>query len=255
VIVSIHGGAFRGGDKRDEQLEPMLKGLGRGYAVVSINYCMSGEATFPALVHDVQAAVRWVRANAEQFLFDPATIAVWGGPAGGYLALMAGVAPGIPALEDPSLDNADQPSNVQAVVAWFSPADFLRMDEQLTASGFVPTPEGAHSAAHSPESLSLGGKITEIPDVVRAADPATYLRFGLPPFFIQHGTHDRTVPYQQPLTFACKLAEVEPDKVTHERMLNSGHGHSAPAFAAPENVDKVLGFIDRVLTHVGSRGE
>jgi acetyl esterase/lipase len=247
VIMSIHGGAFRGGDKRDEQLVPMLKGLERGYAVVSINYRMSGEATFPALVHDVQAAVRWVRAHAEQFLFDPAKIAVWGGSAGGYLALMAGVAPGIPELNDPSLGNPDQPSNVQAVVAWFPPTDFLKMDEQLTASGLAPTPEGAHNAAHSPESLILGGQITKIPDVVRAANPETYLRPGLPPFFIQHGTHDRIVPYQQSLNFACKLAQVEPNKVTHELLLNSGHGHDAPAFGASGNVKKVLDFLDSAL--------
>ena len=75
-----------GGDKRDAQLTPMLAGLERGYAVVSINYRMSGEATFPALVHDVKAAIRWVRANAAGYLFDPARIAVWGGSAGGYLA-------------------------------------------------------------------------------------------------------------------------------------------------------------------------
>ena len=48
----------------------MLQGLKRGYAVVSVNYRMSGEATFPALVHDVKAAIRWVRANAEKFLND-----------------------------------------------------------------------------------------------------------------------------------------------------------------------------------------
>jgi acetyl esterase/lipase len=247
VIMSVHGGAFRGGDKRDEQLQPMLKGLERGYAVVSINYRMSGEAIFPALVHDMLAAVRWVRAHAEQFLFDPTKIAVWGGSAGGYLALMAGVAPGIPELDDPSPGNAGQSSNVQAVVAWFPPTDFLKMDEQLTASGFAPTPEGAHNAAHSPESLILGGQITEIPGVVRAADPSTYVRPGLPPFLIQHGTHDRIVPYQQSLTFACKVAEMEGNQVTHELMLNAGHGHAQAAFNTPENIDKVLDFIGCAL--------
>jgi acetyl esterase/lipase len=247
VIMSVHGGAFRCGDKRDEQLEPMLVGLGRGYAVVSINYRMSGEATFPALVHDMLAAVRWVRANAEQYLLDPDRIAVWGGSAGGYQALMAGVAPGIPELEDLSLGNADQPSNVQAVVAWFPPTDFAKMDEQLTASGLAPTPEAAHSAAHSPASLLLGAKLSEIPDTVRAADPATYVRPGLPPFLIQHGTHDAIVPYQQSLTFACKVAAVKGNQVTYELMLNAGHGHTQPAFNAPENVAKVLDLVDGAL--------
>ena len=83
VILVIHGGAFMGGDKRDIQLTPMLEGLKRGYAVVSMNYRMSGEAIFPALVQDVRAAIRWVRANAEKFLLDPERIAAWGGSAGG----------------------------------------------------------------------------------------------------------------------------------------------------------------------------
>lgn len=64
VILAIHGGAFMGGDKRDVQLKPMLAGLKRGYVVAAVNYRMSGEARFPALVHDIKAAIRWLRAHA-----------------------------------------------------------------------------------------------------------------------------------------------------------------------------------------------
>ena len=159
VILVIHGGAFMGGDKRDIQLTPMLEGLKRGYAVVSMNYRMSGEAIFPALVQDVRAAIRWVRANAKQFLLDPTRIATWGGSAGGYLSLMAGVGAGIPELTDLSLGNPHQPDQVQAVISWFPPTDFLKMDEQLNESGFLPLPEFAHSSENSPESLILGQKI------------------------------------------------------------------------------------------------
>lgn len=246
VMIVIHGGAFMGGDKRDIQLMPMLEGLKRDYAVVSINYRMSGEALFPALVHDVKAAIRWVRAHAEQFLFDPNRIAVWGGSAGGYLALMAGVSAGIPALEDPALGNPEQPTAVQAVVAWFPPTDFLLMDAQLEASGFPQTPETAHSGPESPESLILGQQITHIPDLVRTANPETYIRPGLPPFFIQHGTADDTVPYQQSLNFAAKLAAQNgPHSVTHELLLNARHAD--PAFETARNVAKVLDFLDGVL--------
>ena len=163
MIVSIHGGAFMGGDKRDIQLTPMLAGLNHGYAVVGVNYRMSGEAKFPALVQDVKAAIRWIRANSNQFLFDPQRIATWGGSAGGYLSLMAGLSAGDPELEDLSLGNPNEPSNVQAVVDWFGPADFLKMDQQLGELGWGPDEEHAHTAANSPESLLLGRKITEIP--------------------------------------------------------------------------------------------
>jgi acetyl esterase/lipase len=247
VIVAIHGGAFMGGDKRDAQLAPMLAGLAQGYAVVSINYRMSGEALFPALVHDVKAAIRWVRGNATPFLFDPARIAVWGGSAGGYLSLMAGVSANVAELEDLALGNAGQPCHVQAVVDWFGPTDFLKMDEQLAASGMAPPADFAHSGANSPESLLLGRQITEIPGLVRAANPETYLHVGAPPFFIQHGDCDDTVPHQQSARFAaCAHLLLGKEKVRLE--LLPGARHADPAFATPYNIQKVLAFLDQALS-------
>jgi acetyl esterase/lipase len=235
-----------GGDKRDIQLAPMLEGLKRGYAVVGLNYRMSGEAKFPALVQDVKAAIRWLRANADIYLFDPERIATWGGSAGGYLSLMAGVSAGIAELDDLSLGNPEQPSHVQAVVAWFPPTDFLKMDEQLAESGMAPPPEFAHSGANSPESLLLGQQITQIPEMVRAANPETYIRPGLPPFFIQHGKRDNVVPYQQSANFAAKLAAaLGEQQVTLE--LLPGASHADPAFGTSENRQKVLDFLDRSL--------
>lgn len=248
VIVHIHGGAFMMGDKRDMQLKPELAALARGYALVSINYRMSGEAIFPALIQDTKAAIRWVRAHADAYAFDPDAIAVWGGSAGGYLALMAGVSDGIAELDDPSLGYPEQSSAIQAVVAWFPPTNFLLMDQQLAASGFAQTPETAHSGPRSPESLILGQRITEIPELVQVANPETYVRPGLPPFFIQHGTADTTVPYQQSLTFACRLADVVGrEHVTYELLLNAKHGHGEPAFSTPENLSKILDFLDGAL--------
>lgn len=245
VILVIHGGAFMGGDKRDIQLTPMLEGINRGFAVVSMNYRMSGEAIFPALVQDVRAAIRWVRANAKQFLFDSKKVVTWGGSAGGYLSLMAGVGAGIPELTDLSLGNPDQPDHIQAVISWFPPTDFLKMDDQLAESGFLPPPDFAHSSENSPESLILGQKITEIPDLVQAANPETYIRPGLPPFFIQHGKMDNTVPFQQSLNFARKLAAIAPENVTHEILPNARHAD--PAFETPQNIQKVMDFITRSL--------
>jgi len=245
VIVSIHGGAFMGCDKSDVQVLPMLEGLKRDYAVVAVNYRLSWEAIFPALIHDVKAAIRWIRANAEEFQFDSNRIATWGGSAGGYLSLMAGVSVGIPEMSDPSLGNPDQLEMVQAVVSWFPPTDFLKMDEQLAELGMTPPPEFSHSGAESPESLLLGKKITDIPDLVLIANPETYIRPGLPPFLIQHGTKDDTVPYQQSLNFAKKLATISPKTMTHELLLDARHGD--PAFETPQNVQEVLDFLDHTL--------
>ena len=68
---------------------------------------------------------------------------------------------------------------------WFGPTNFLLMDAQLAESGMAPPAAFAHCGANSPESLLLGRTITEVPDLVAAANPETYLHAGAPPFFIQ----------------------------------------------------------------------
>jgi acetyl esterase/lipase len=251
VIVSIHGGAFMGCEKSDMQILPMLEGLKQGYAVVAVNYRLSWEAVFPAPVHDVKAAVRWIRANANRYRFDPDRIAAWGGSAGGYLASMLGTSAGIRELEDLTLGNPDQPSHVQAVVAWFAPTNFLKMDEQLAQGGMPPPAGRDHQGANSPESLLLGAPICTIPDLVQAANPETYIRPGAPPFFLQHGTKDDTVPFQQSVGFASKL-EKALGRNSVELELLEGAGHGDPQFEAPRNVRKVLAFLDRHVSK--SRG-
>lgn len=246
VIVSIHGGAFMGGDKADAQVLPMLEGLNRGYAVVAVNYRLSGEAQFPALVHDAKAAVRWIRANAARYGLDPEQIAAWGGSAGGYLASMLGTSAGVEALEDLRLGNAEQPSHVQAVVDWFGPTDFLSMDRLLAERGLAPAAGMEHDGANSPESLLLGQKITEIPDRVRAANPETYVSPASPPFLLQHGTLDAVVPVQMSLQFAARLrGAIGEERVECDLLEGAEHGDAR--FESPENVARVLGFLDRHL--------
>ena len=246
VILALHGGAFMGCDKADMQVLPMLEGLKRGYAVVSANYRMSGEAKFPALVWDVKAVVRWIRANAEKYEFDPGRIAAWGGSAGAYLASMLGTSAAVPELQDLRMGNADQPANIQAVVSWFGPTNFLKMDEQLASVGLL-APEGLrHSEANSPESLLLGRKITSIPFRVRAANPETYVNPGTPPFFLQHGTKDGVVPCQQSIDFAAKLMGMLGEKKVRLELLE-GAEHADPRFETLQNVSKVLEFLDEHL--------
>ena len=246
VILSFHGGAFMGCDKADMQLLPMLAGLQRGYAVVAVNYRLSWEAAFPALVQDAKAALRWVRGNADWYYLDPERVAAWGGSAGGYLSTMLGVSAGISELEDLSLGYPDQPCHIQAVVDWFGPTDFLKMDEQLAASGLTPMEGMEHSGEDSPESLLLGDKITEIPERVKAANPETYIRENAAPFLIQHGVVDPTVPVQQSIDLAENLKRVcGEDIVTLELFEDFEHGDRR--FDSPVNVSRVLDFIDQHL--------
>jgi acetyl esterase/lipase len=243
VIISIHGGAFMFGDKADGQLNPMLQGLKRGYAVVSINYRLSGEALFPKNINDVKAAIRWIKANASLYKIKPDKIALWGGSAGGNLAALAGTSGDIKELEDLSLGNANQSSRVQAVVDWFGPTNFLLMDEQLIATG---NGKPDHSQANSPESKLMGQKITEIPAKVQLANPETYISVDDPPFLIEHGTKDQLVPTQQSVNFAAKLmAVLGKEKVTIHLLEDAMHG--GPQFETSKNVELVFRFLDTIL--------
>jgi len=224
----------------------MLQGLERGYSVLAVNYRLSWEARFPAQVHDVKAAIRWIRANAEQYRLDPRRLAAWGSSAGGYLAAMLGTSAGVQELEDLSLGNPDQPCNLQAVVAWYPPADFLTMDKQLIESGMPPEPGKEHSGPNSPESLLLGQQVSTAAELVRLASPRTHASPSTPPFLIQHGTRDATVPCQQSIVFAGDLRRVVgEDKVVLELIEDAEH--LDPKFSTPENVDRVFRFLDACL--------
>jgi len=243
VIVSIHGGAFIGGDKNDGQVVPMLEGLKRGYAVVSINYRLSGEATIPAQINDVKAAIRFLRANASKYNINPDKIAAWGGSAGANLAALAGTSGGVKELEDLSLGNSEQSSSVQAVVDWFGPINFLTMDDQFKQSGIQGQ---VHNTIDSPESKLLGKLLTEAPELVNLQNPETFISSDDPAFFIQHGTKDALVPAQQSVGFAAKLTEViGTDKVSFELLEGATHGDAM--FSTANNVKKVFDFLDKYL--------
>jgi acetyl esterase/lipase len=243
VFVYVHGGAFAIGDKGHDQTGPYFMGLDYGYAVVAMNYRLSGEALFPAAVEDVKAALRWLRACGNDYQLDVDRIAVGGQSAGGNLAAMVGMTNGLGLFDDPALGNAEYSSDVQAVVDQFGPTDFLKMDEQLTASGLGPA---NHSEADSPESRYVGGRITELPERVRQADPMTYVHAGIPPILIQHGTADDQVPVQQSLEFA-KVIEAKAGRERYELQLLEGAGHSTFEFWTRENMSTVFEFLDRRL--------
>ena len=242
LILYIHGGAFMSGDK-SKKLNSKLEGLQRGYALVSMNYRLSGESKFPAQIHDVKAAIRWLRANAKKYNINGSKIAVWGGSAGGYLAALAGTSGDIKELEDLELGNPEQSSRVQAVVDWCGPINFLQIDNQFIESG---KGEATENSEDSPTSRLMGKKIADIPDKTKVANPETYISTDDPPFLIQHGTDDSYVPFQQSRNFAAKLQSVlGKEKVTINLFEGAGHGGSS--FDSKENLDLVYGFLKKHL--------
>ncbi len=246
LIIEIHGGAFMMGSK-SSMVGPILDAVKRGYAVASINYRLSGEALFPAAIHDVKAAIRFLRANATQYKLNAVKFATWGGSAGGNLSALAGTSGGVAALTDPSLGNPSISDAVQAAVDWYGPILFSTMDAEFKALGQTPA-MGSTSAATSPESKYIGKTVggTEAASLVAQASPQTYIDAKDPPFYIQHGTADRNIPITQSKNFATRLTQaLGANKVVYETLEGAGHGGTQ--FDAADNISKILDFLDRYL--------
>jgi len=232
VLLWIFGGGWSRGSKNHG---PPLNLVSRGYTVVSIDYRRSGEAPFPAAIEDCKAAVRWIRANAGAYHFDPDHIAAWGHSAGGHLAALLGTSGGVAEL-DGTGDNPGFSSRVQAVCDMSGPSDIVQFYEAVSNSN-----EGKASIARSAIEQFLGGSGGQIRTKAIAASPTTYVNKGDPPFLIIHGENDMTVPVSQSELLASKLkaAGVPVTLIVAE---GRGHGVGAPAFA-PE----ISSFFDKYL--------
>ena len=189
VILWLHTGAWVTGDRTGG---PAIRQASRGYAVVSIDYRLAPQYTFPAQIDDVKAAVRWIRANAAQYHFDPNRVGVFGGSAGGHLAALLGTSGGVSELEDLSMGNPQYSSRVQVVVDFYGPTDLLKMQDQNP--GCYPVDANDPLL---PPSLLLGCAVQSCPDKAATANPMTYISSDDPPFLILQGTADCLVPWQQ----------------------------------------------------------
>lgn len=243
VVIMVHGGGFMMGDKADGAgLTGVDQLLAAGYAVASINYRLSSEATYPAQINDAKAAVRFLRANAGQYQLNPDKFGAWGASAGGNLVALLGTTCDVQELEGAELGNSDQSSCVQAVVDWFGPIDFLKMDEQFAGTSCPAT----HNATSSPESKLVGAAIQTVPDVVATTNPMNYITADDAPFFIENGTADCNIPPIQNKNLADALsAVIGADKVTYISLEGAGHGGSQ--FETSENLNLVIVFLDKYL--------
>ncbi|WIM97009.1 alpha/beta hydrolase [Actinoplanes oblitus] len=157
-----------------------------GFAVAGVSTRSSRQALFPAQVDDVQAAIRWLRAHAGRYEFDPDRIAVLGDSSGGWTALMAGFTG----------------TGVRAVVDLYAPIDFGQLDAHMLPGACASFNrafhlDACHASTLSPESSLLGCPILTCPDRVAAANPIARLTTAAPPVLIIHGTDDGLVPLQQ----------------------------------------------------------
>ena len=132
LIVWVHGGAWRSGSKDNVPIEALV---GRGYNIASVEYRLSPVARFPAQVHDIKAAIRYLRGHAEEYGYDGSRFAIAGSSAGGHLAALVGVTNGHSELEGAIGDHRDQPSDIQAIIDLYGPTNFLTILKQSTPHG------------------------------------------------------------------------------------------------------------------------
>lgn len=139
AVLLVHGGGWESGDRRMER--PLAKALaGRGYVSAPVTYRLGVPGRFPAALHDLKAAVRWLRTNAAAYRIDPRRIGVVGGSAGGQLAALLGATNGMARFEGPD-GGAPASSRVQAVVDIDGLADFTGpalLEKEKTSPG-APT--------------------------------------------------------------------------------------------------------------------
>ena len=198
-VLFIHGGGFTGGDKAEYRSASVSADLARaGYVVVSSNYVLGPKdkpGVWPRNIADCREAVRWMRANADALGLDPDRIAVAGGSAGGYLALMVGLSDD---KTGPGGDHAAKHSaKVSAVIDFYGVVNFSKHGK-----GDVPGVAAAEQAAYLPENQC------------DAQDPAV---------LILHGTADTTVDIAQSDAMAKALRA---EKVPHEYVVVQGAPHT-----------------------------
>jgi acetyl esterase/lipase len=207
AVLVIHAGAWKEGAK-EENRKLLVEFARRGYVAVSPQYRLCPADAFPAQIHDVKAAVRWVRANAVSLGVDPERIGAMGFSAGGHLALMLGLTGPPDGLEGSPGPSAPS-SRVGAVVSYFAPVDLA--DPSFSEFG------------RSLVSNCLGKEGSRRKDLAKRTSPLTFVSAGDAPVLAFQGTKDPLVPFKQALRLAEALTVAGvPGRV--ELLVGAGHG-------------------------------
>jgi pectinesterase len=177
-VILVHGGGWRSGDK--SMNTPLARHLTlEGYVVMSVEYQLSLEAKYPAAVHNLKAAIRWLRSKANEYSLDESKIAIIGGSAGGQLASLIGTTNGNRNFEGDD-GYATFSSEVQAVVDLDGLLDFTH-EENLAVK----------RTDYSADVFWLGGFYEAAPEVWKEASPITHVSASTPPFLFINSSQTR----------------------------------------------------------------
>jgi acetyl esterase/lipase len=248
VLIFIHGGGWLENSKEDC---PGTLVARQGFALACINYRYSSQAIFPAQIHDVKSAVRWLRKNSERYNLDSNRFGAWGDSAGGHLSALLGTSAGVIALEGET-DNEQISSQIQAVGNWYGPTDFTKFPRAFAE---FPTPEVLAKNKGKPlwrltevVYKLLGGPVSQRQELAMLANPITHIDKNDPPFLVVHGELDNIVPITQSDLLVKALQEkgIEVEYVRDPQLKHSSRGPNGEAFD-PQLMEITLNFFERHL--------
>jgi acetyl esterase/lipase len=234
VVALIHGGGWVNGDRLGYASQAIQLARTGDYAAVTVGYRLTGEASWPAQVHDCKAAIRWIRAHADELRLDPEKIAAWGSSAGGHLSSLLGTSGGVKELEGGLGPNTQFSSRVQCVVNLCGPEDFTQ--------ALMFDKEGRPVWKDDAVSGLLGGSAMEKHAEAVAASPVTYVSKDDPPFITFHGTQDGRVAWLHAESIHAALRKAG---VTSLLVPITGGGHGSVSH--PEVKARGQQFTDKVL--------
>lgn len=229
LIVWVHGGAWRSGSRESVDLKGMTA---LGWAVASVDYRLSTTARFPAQIHDIKAAIRFLRAHAAEYGYPANRIIIAGSSAGAHLAALVGVTNDHVPLEGTVGENLKLSSDVQAIVDLYGASDLTTILAQSTPHGL--------SVRVPALDLLLGGQPDKVLELARLASPLFHLDANDPPLFLTHGDQDPQMPIEQSRALAAAYQKLG---LPLQFTVQPGSGHGGPAFTSFDN----LRLIDRFL--------
>ena len=244
VIFYIHGGGWILGDKHSGAINCIISALESGYVVISVDYRLAPETKFPENFYDIKTAVRWARANAEKYDFDPEKFAMVGDSAGGYFTLMAAVCGDNPAMEGEKYGYAGVSSAIQAACDYYGPVDMTcEWSEYYKESQVkcMPTKVEGQPSFEEQEFCCVSA-----PSLAPLVCPDSYVHKDMPPVLILHGHDDGVVPYQHSVKMADKIKKVcGEDRV--KLIIYPERNHSDKDFLCPQSAKVVVEFFDKVF--------
>jgi acetyl esterase/lipase len=233
LLVWLHGGRWEVGSK---DRMPLTALVDRGYAVASLDFRPASTARFPGQVHDIKAALRFLRSQSARYGYDAARIGILGESSGGHLAALVGTTNGHPDLEGTLGEHLDTSSEVHAIVSYFGAADLMTILAQSTPYGV---------GVRTPALKTLLGSLPEENETLaRLASPVFHVDARDPPLLLLHGDQDPQMPINQSHELEGAYERLGLDA---KLIVVHGAGHGGAAFYDPERTALVAAFLDEHL--------